>query len=152
MAIENIKTAAGATISISATLPATKDKAGFEAVTGLVALGEVTDLGEVGGSFGEATHVPLDSRLVQRLKTSFDAGTVAAAIAIDKADAGQILARTKLMTDDNVTVKITLPTGHVIWFIGLVMSFPINIGSVDNIISSTLNLAINSEPLVDIPA
>jgi hypothetical protein len=151
MGIENIQTAAGAKVSISATLPATMDSTGFDALT-YTLIGEVTDAGEVGGTYGEVTHVPLDSRLVQRLKTSFDAGMQTLQLAVDPDDAGQGIALTALHSDDMVAIEVELADGTLIQFIALVMSFPINIGSVDTIVNTSISLAINSYPLVTFPA
>jgi hypothetical protein len=147
MAIENIQTAAGTTFKVSASLPATVDAAGFGALT-YTLVGEVTDAGEVGGSYGEATHTPLDSRLVQRLKTSFDAGTQTVQLAVSDSDAGQGILLTALHSDDNIAVEITLPDDTKIYYIGLVTSFPYNIGSVDTIVNTSVTMAINSKPLV----
>lgn len=149
MPIENIQTAAGATFAVSAALPATLDEAGFtDAGMTYTTVGEVTDAGEVGGSYGEATHTPLDSRLVQRLKTSFDAGTQTLQMAVSSADAGQGIILDALHSDANIAVKITLQDGTTVYYIGLVTSFPYNIGSVDTIVNTSVTMSINSQPIV----
>jgi hypothetical protein len=147
MAFANIRTAAGTVVSASTTAPATEDGTGYAALT-WTAVGEVTDAGNIGGQWGEATHTPLSSRIVQALKTTFDAGTQDLQVAIDKDDTGQELLRTAFMSDNLISVKIALPTGEAVYYRALVMSNPINIGSADGIVSSTISLRINSYPVV----
>ena len=147
MAIENIQTSAGVTIAVSTTLPATDDAAGYGALT-FTNVGEITDGGEIGGTYGEVTHTPLDTRLVQALKTSFDAGSQTLALAVYMADGGQTILLNKLHSDDLIAVAVTLKDGTKIYYKALVMSFPINIGSVDTIVNTSVGLRINSYPVI----
>jgi len=147
MAIENIQTSAGTVISICASLPTAQTEVAYGLLT-FTAIGEITDGGEVGGTYGEATHTPLSSRLVQGLKTSFDAGTQTLQLAVDTADAGQALALTALHDDSDYAFKIVMQDGSIIYYQGKVMSFPINIGSVETIVNTSISVRINSYPIV----
>ena len=66
-----VQTTAGATIGISATLPATNDAAGYAALT-FSLIGEVTDLGEFGREYATVTHNPIASRRTIKRKGSFN--------------------------------------------------------------------------------
>jgi hypothetical protein len=73
-----VRTSAGSTIAISATLPATFDEAGFSAA-GVVfkEIGEVTNIGEHGREYAKVTFQPLRTRATQKRKGSYDPGTIA---------------------------------------------------------------------------
>lgn len=149
MGIENVQTSAGAVIAISASTPATLDDdatGGFPSLT-YTTIGEVTDGGTIGGTYGEATHVPLDTRLVQSLKTSFDAGNQTLQLAVYPDDAGQTIALDNLHVDAAVSISVTLQDGSVIYYLAQVRSFPINIGTVDTIVNTSIELRINSYPV-----
>ena len=85
-----VQTSAGTTIAISAVLPATDDAAGYNALT-WAAIGEVTDLGEFGREYATVTHNPVASRRTIKRKGSYNDGTMALQLALDRDDAGQIL-------------------------------------------------------------
>lgn len=139
-----VQTSAGTTIAISAALPATDDAAGYNALT-WAAIGEVTDLGEFGREYATVTHNPVASRRTIKRKGSYNDGTMALQLALDRDDAGQILVKTALASDANKAFRITYQDGSKDYFSAMVMSFKTNVGSVDQILSGSINLEINTD-------
>lgn len=136
-----VRTAAGATIGISATPPSTYDKSGWEALTPTL-IGEITDLGEFGRDYAKVEHKPLASRAVQKRKGSYDEGTVTLGLGLDNKDAGQILLKTASKSDSDYYFCVTLQSGDKYFFPAQVMSFKTNVGSVDNIVNASVSLEI----------
>ena len=138
-----VQTSAGTTIGISAGLPATDDAAGYGALT-FTPIGEVTDLGEYGKVFNLVTHNPIATRRTEKFKGSFNEGSISMGIGEDTSDAGQILLDTAVESDANFSFEITAQDGDIDYFQAKVMSKTVNVGSVDSIRSSTVQLEITS--------
>lgn len=151
MPASNVMTSAGSTIALTATAPATFDASGYGALT-YTTIGEVTDLGEFGKVYAVVTHNPLASRNTVKRKGSYNNGSVAIQLALDEDDAGQTLAETALDSDDSYTFEVTLQNGAVYYFTAQVTSFPIQVGSVDQITTATLNVEIDSDDIVKVAA
>ena len=136
-----VRTAAGATIGISATAPTAYTKTGWEAAT-FTTVGEITDLGEFGREYTKVEHKPLATRATQKRKGSYDEGSISLGLGLDNKDAGQILMKTASQSDSDYYFCITLPTGDKYFFPAQVMSFKTNVGSVDNIVNASVTLEI----------
>ena len=136
-----VRTAAGATIGISATAPTTFNKTGWEAAT-FTPIGEVTDLGEFGREYNLVTHNPLATRATQKKKGSYNEGAISLGLGLDNKDAGQILLKTASQSDNDYYFCITLQSGDKYFFPAQVMSFKTNVGSVDNIVNASVTLEI----------
>lgn len=137
-----VQTVAGTEIHISAAQPATFDAAGYAAVTGWAKIGEITDGGSHGKTFAEVTHSPIDTRMVQKFKGSINIGTKTLNLGIDDDDAGQILLKTALDSDDDFSFKVTYQDGAIDYFQAKVMSFEKAATSVDSIRTATVNLGL----------
>lgn len=138
-------TSAGTTLGISASAPATFSEAGFEILV-YTEIGEITDIsGDIGRSYNLVTHNPLATRGTKKFKGAFNSGSVTLQLAIDRADAGQILAKAALLSDADYSFQITFQDGTVTYFRGKVMSFPVNPGSVDSITSGTITIEITAD-------
>lgn len=138
-----VQTSAGTTIGISAGLPATDDAAGYGALT-FTPIGEVTDLGEYGKVFNLVTHNPIATRRTEKFKGSFNEGSISMGIGEDTSDAGQVILDTAVESDANFAFEITAQDGDIDYFQAKVMSKTVNVGSVDSIRSSTVQLEITS--------
>ena len=139
------RTSAGTTLGISATLPATFDEAGFDAVTHTL-IGEVTDIGgDIGRVYQLVTHQPLASRADVKKKGGYNSGSVTVSLAIDDDDAGQQLAEAALNSDANYSFALTLQDGSIRYFEAIVMSFPVNVGGRDAITSGQIMLEITAQ-------
>jgi hypothetical protein len=142
----NAQSSAGTTISISATLPASYDATGFGNVaTVYTPIGEVTNIGEFGKVYTLITHNPLATRKTEKLKGSYNNGSATLALAIYKADAGQILASTASDSDAAYAVKVVYQDGSIDYFTALVMSFTTNPAGVDDILSGSINIELDND-------
>jgi hypothetical protein len=134
-------TTAGSTLALSATLPATYDATGYNALSWTV-VGEVTDLGEAGKAFNTVNHSPVGSRRIIKLKGSFNNGSLQFQFGRDFSDAGQTAFLTALGVDTAYSFRMVLQNGKKLYFTGLVMDFKYKVGSVDQVTaaSSTVEL------------
>lgn len=138
-------TSAGTTLAISAGSPASFNQAGFEALS-FTEIGEITSVdGDVGRSYALVTHNPLASRATQKYKGSYNSGSLTLPLAIDRADAGQIIAQAALTSDSAYSFKMTMQDGTVIYLRGLVMAFPLTAGGTDAITSGTITIEITAD-------
>lgn len=138
-------TSAGTILGISSAAPLTFNEAGFEALS-FTDIGEITDItGDIGRVYNLVTHNPLATRATQKFKGSYNSGSVSISLAIDRADAGQILAKTALTSDADYSFKITFQDGTVTYFRGKVMSFPTTPGNVDSITAGTITIEITAD-------
>lgn len=141
-------TAAGATIAISAGVPATHDQTGFAALTYTV-IDEVTDLGEgYSRVYNAVEYSPLATREVQTRKGSYSSGAATIMFAVDFADAGQDLLRTAAASDALHSFKVTLQDGSILYFQALVMGDALTISTIDNIVMQTAELRIQNGGVV----
>lgn len=138
-----VRSSAGTTIHLSAATPATFDSTGYAALT-YTAVGEVTDLGEFGREYNLITHNPIGSRGTVKLKGSFNEGSITMQLGLDTDDAGQILAKTASTSDADYSFKITTQNGDVYYFQAKVMSFKVNVGSVDTVTSASIMLELTT--------
>lgn len=139
-----VRTSAGSTIAISATIPATFNEAGYEALVDWSTIGEVTDLGEFGREFALVTHNPVGSRGTVKKKGSFNEGSMTLQLGLDTDDAGQIKAQAAALSDNDYSFRVTLQSGDVFYFQAQTMSFKIGVGSVDQITAATITLELTT--------
>lgn len=140
-------TSAGSTIAISAALPASLTKTAYAALS-YTEIGEITDGGSVGRTYNIVNHNPLKTRGTVKLKGSFDDGNVQVQAAYAPGDAGQVLVQTALDDDDYYSFKETLQDGTIIYYQAQVTSAPVNVGGVDSVTGTTINLAVKSGTIV----
>lgn len=138
-----VQTTAGSTLGIVAAAPATFDVTGYEALT-FVNIGEITDLGEFGREYALVTHNPIGSRGTQKLKGSFNEGTMTLQLGLDESDAGQDLLQTAVDDDASYSFCVTLQDGSKYYFRALAMSFKRQPGSVDQVTAATCTLEITT--------
>ena len=146
------QTAAGATLAIATTAgaPTTVDAAGYAAKT-YTAVGEITNIGEFGREYALVTHQPLSTRGVKKGKGSFNNGTLNPTLALDSDDAGQILMKTALNSDESYAFLVTLQDGTKYYMMAKVMSFKPNVGGVDDVVTAAPTLEIDSDDIVEVP-
>ena len=138
------QTSAGASIALSASAPATYDAVGFAALT-FTALGEVTNIGEFGRVYNLVTHNPLATRRTEKYKGSFDDGSLSLDLAVDRTDAGQILAKAALASDDSYSFQVTYQDGTIDYFSAKTMSFTTNPASVDSILAGSIAIEVDND-------
>lgn len=137
-------TSAGASISMTASEPATNDAAGYAALT-FTPIGEVTEIPEFGREYNEVTHIPLATRATVKRKGSFNDGTYTITGGRDVDDAGQTLLAAALASDADHYVKVETQQGEIFYMAVQVMSYKTNIGNADQIVNFSAVLSINSE-------
>ena len=142
--MSGVETVAGTRISISAAKPATYNEAGYEAVTTWAKVGEITDGGSHGRTYNEVTHGPIDTRGTQKFKGSFNEGTKTLQLALDSSDAGQLIVKQALASDDSFSFKVEYQGGDVDYFQALVLSFQKATAGVDSIRSATVQLSLTT--------
>lgn len=143
------QTAAGSKLYVSAALPATYDKTGFEALT-WVEVGEVTEIPQHGKNYNIVNHSPLGTRQIIKRKGSYDNGAMDIPYAYDLSatpDAGQALLLSALDDDDSYAFWIDIKQQKAHYFSGQVTSAPTTVGSVDSIVMKNTNIAIDDDVL-----
>lgn len=142
-----VQSSAGASLAISAAIPASFNATGYAALT-YTTVGEVTNIGEFGKEFELIEHAPLASRGVKKFKGGYNNGTIEPEIALDPDDAGQILMETASNSDAKYSFKITLQDGTIYYLMGLVMSFRPNVGTVNDLIMAAASIEVDSPEIV----
>ena len=139
----SVSTAAGTTVGIVLSAPATFDAVGYAALT-FVNIGEITDIPDFGREFELITHKPLSSRGTVKKKGGFNEGTIDLKLGLNTDDAGTLLLKAAALSDVDYSFKIAHPTGDVYYFRALTMSFKVGTGSSASIITATCKLELQT--------
>lgn len=139
-----VMSSAGSALALSAVLPATQDAAGYNALT-WTNIGEVTDVGELGKEFNLITYTPLASRRVQKLKGSYNQGSMQLQMGRDTSDAGQTALRTARDSDNPYAFRLTLQNGTKMYFQAMTMGYKTSVGSTEQITSASATLELTSD-------
>lgn len=125
----------------------------FEAITSgdWTEVEEIESLGDLGDNSEVATFTSLKDRRVRKMKTTRDAGTMAVVCGRDPLDEGQIALVAAEREDFNYAFKVVLAdkrgeaySPSTLYFAGMVMSQPINLGGVQDVTKRTFNVGVNS--------
>ena len=138
-----VYSSAGSTLKISAAIPATFTNTAYAALS-FVEIGKITDLGEFGREYALITSNVLGSRSTEKFKGSFNEGTVAISALLNNTDAGQVIAKSALESDEDHSFVITTQNGDMYYFQAKVMTFKTVIGSTDAMTTATLTLELTS--------
>jgi len=140
----------GTTVSVSNTIPANLNAAGYAALT-YTLVGEASEMPEFGGEQALVTFTPLQTGIVEKRGGSIDYGEVTLPLALSRTDAGQLILENKanqaIGTDKRVTVRVTLPDTTNFYFVAQVRSFKQMVGGVDAITMANTILA-RTSPVV----
>lgn len=137
-------TSAGTTLAISASLPASYNETGFEALS-YTDVGEITVLPVYGKQFNITPHTPLGDRKTYKFKGSYDNGDVAIEAAKDYDDAGQLIVQAALESDDSYSFEVTMNDGSIEYFTAKVYGYPTEVNDVNSITKTRIMLAIDSD-------
>lgn len=145
-------TAAGSTLAICATLPATEDAAGYGALT-WIEIGQIEKLGAIGATYAKVEFKPLKGP-VQKHKGSVDYGSLQPSMALDESDAGQTLMRTAAddATSKLYAFRVTYSTGDKRYFQGRVFGMPENTENADSILMANPTVEISTKTVPGAPA
>ena len=133
----NYSTTSGAVIAIGPEA-ATKDAAGYEAVT-VLDIGGVTNIGAFGKVWNTATLTPLADEQVIELKTSFNLQHPELTLAIDVDSEGQAAAEAANDTHLFYTIKVTKQNGDAFFVTAQVSGFSVDF-SADSFENGTISL------------
>lgn len=142
-----VKLSVGTAISIAASEPATYDDTGFSALS-FTEIGEVTSLGEFGGTAQITQHIPLKTGIVAKRKGSIDYGTAALQIGRLVGDAGQDLLKAGFdgaAAYDVHSFKIEDVDGNISYFTGLVGSFTTIFNDANTVTGVGCNLELDNK-------
>ena len=144
MAISKVRTSAGTTLSVSASAPATYDNTGFAALS-FTAVGELVDLGSFGKKYNLVSFSPLGDRKVVKRKGSYNNGTLALKMGSAPTDAGQIAMQTGSTSDNSYSFKVQTQSGSIFYFSGQIMSWMLEVGSVDQIMGASCDVELDND-------
>ncbi|MBS0424612.1 MAG: hypothetical protein JSR71_09375 [Proteobacteria bacterium] len=145
----SVTSISGATLAITATLPATYDAAGYGATTIIwTAIGKIDNIGNHGVKANVATHTPIDTAVITKIKGSKDYGSMQMSMGSVPTDAGQILLNTASESNNHYSAKLTYPDGEIHYLDVLVSSFEYKDGSVNDISGLQVNLEVCKKPVV----
>jgi len=138
-----VRTTAGSTFKVSATAPATYDVSGYAALT-WTAVGEITDLGEFGREYALVTHNPINNRITQKFKGSYNEGKMSLKLGLDTDDAGQVIMKAGSTSDAARFFEVTDQKGDKYYFPAMVMTWKVGLASVDSITAASCDLELTS--------
>lgn len=150
-----LQTMKGATLAISATLPATYDAAGYGA-TGVTftTIGHVETFGEHGGDANVNTFTAVGSGVTEKFKGSVNYGALSLTLGCMPSDAGQDLVEAAFASTNRYSVKLSYPartgesTGEIHYLDVLVTRRVWQDGSVDDIRKLSATFEICRAPVV----
>lgn len=148
-----VQTTTGMVVSVSAASPAAYTQTGFEDLT-FTEIGEVTSVGEYGGSANEVEHTPLKSGEIQVFKGVINNGSPSFEYANDSSDAGQLILQAGFNGAEKFTLhsfKIEYSDGETDYFTSYIFSATKNPGGSDTIVSGTAALR-NQAAAITVPA
>lgn len=144
----DIFSSVGTKISVDDAAPATITEAGFAALT-FALVGEASEVPAFGAEAALATHTPLATGVVNKRRGSVNYGSVTIPMALSETDLGQAILKAAGLADpgmsSQVSVKVELANGDVLYFTAEVMSFRTNIGNADAISMAEVTLELNSK-------
>lgn len=148
-----LQTMSGATLGISASLPATYDATGYNALT-YTSVGHVEDFGEHGGEKQVSQFVAVADSVVQKFPGAINYGSLALMLGCMSSDAGQDVIDAAFASRNRYSVKITYPlrtgevTGEIHYLDVLVVRRTWQDGSVDNVRKLSATFEICRAPVV----
>lgn len=143
-------TSTGATLEVSASLPATEDETGYDALT-YTKIGGITNLGAFGASAAVVESNQLDNIITGKYKGQLNQGSMSIDSEYDPEDAGQAIMFTAVedvttggAAFDRHSFKLTYQTGDVRYFGGKVFTATENVGGVNAMVAGSLNVEIET--------
>ena len=144
-----INSAAGATLAISASLPATYDASGYGATTiTYTAVGEVENFGSHGVTAAVTEFTPVDTSVVTKVKGSKNYGTKSLTLGSIPGNAGQIILKAASESTARYSVKITYPDTSIHYLDVLVSKYEQQDGAVNDIQKISCDFAVCRAPVI----
>ncbi len=144
-------TAAGSKVYISSVAATASNQTEFEALT-WHEIGEITRVGDFGTEYSDISVNTINGRLTQHHKGSYDEGMLDLTVFADPSDEGQTTARTALSDDNNFGIKITLNDSggtnpSTYYYLGRVMSYRRSVSEVNSMVTASIGIALNTDPV-----
>ena len=144
-----INSLSGATLAISASLPATYDAAGYGATTiAYTACGEVENHGNHGVTAAVTEFTPADTAVVAKVKGSKNYGTMSMTLGHLPSDAGQVILKTASESNAHFSLKITFQDTSIHYLDALVSKFEYTGGTVNDVLKLNVDFAICRAPVI----
>ena len=142
-----VMTSTNAKIFVSTSAPATRDEAGYAALS-YTEVREITSITPYGTMVSPVEFNTLSGGAKFTAKGQRDYGGVTGEYVYDSDDAGQNLVRADVLSSTSeLSVKILLPDGHVSYSAGPSLNGQRNIGSANNMINGNFDIRFNYEPV-----
>lgn len=145
-----INSLSGATIAITASIPATYDAAGYgsTAIT-WTPIGEVENFGNHGGTKNITEFTPVDTATVAKVGGSKNYGTMSLMIGSIPGNAGQALLETAFeAANTHYSIKLTYPDTSIHYIDVLVAKYEHQDGAVNDVLKLAVDLAVCRKPVV----
>lgn len=142
----NINT--GATIGTSATLPATFDATGYNALT-FIDIGEVVDVGELAKMYATINHQTVGRAYPQKLKDTYDIANVTLTLGRVFDNTGQVALATALSAAASYAFEIVLPSGDTAAFTGKVLKVGLGAVASGAVTTTVVEIAVDPETLYE---
>ncbi len=145
-----VETIAGATLAISANLPATYDVAGYSASAMVFTdVGQIEDHGSHGVKGNIVEFTPVDTAVVAKMKGSKNYGTKSIVIGSIPNDAGQVIMKAASESNNHYSVKVTYPDGEQHYLDVIVADYEYVNGTVDSVQKINAALAVCRAPVIN---
>lgn len=144
-----INSLAGATLAISASIPATYDASGYGATTQIyTAVGEIENFGNHGMSATVTEFTPVDTSTVAKVKGSKNYGMMTTSMADLPSNAGQVILKTASESNAHYSVKITYQDTSIHYLDVLVSKLEYQNGAVNDVMKLAVDFAICRVPVI----
>jgi len=144
-----VETIAGATLSVSADIPATFDEAGYASTDVVWTLcGEVENYGNHGVVATIVEFTPVDTAVVTKLKGSKNYGTMACTLGNLPSDAGQAILKLAAESNNHYSIRIIYPDTETQYLDVIVGSFEYVDGAVNDVQKVNVSLALARAPVI----
>lgn len=151
----NVVTIAGATLAISASIPATYDSTGYGGSNVIfTAVGEVENYGNHGVNATIVEFTPVDTAVTAKMKGSKNYGTMALTIGSVPGDAGQAILRAASESNNHYSIKMTYPLGgnevtpEIHYLDVIVSKFEYQDGAVNDVAKISCDLSLSRAPVI----
>jgi hypothetical protein len=145
-----VQTVTGATLYLSASIPATYDAAGYQASSMVYTeiAAEAESLGNHGGTAAVTQRKPIKTGVIAKAKGSKDYGTMSMTIGSIPGSAGQILLNAAFESNAHYSAKLLYADGEEHYMDVLVTKFEYQDGAADDNSNIGVDLALSRAPVV----
>lgn len=141
----------GTRVSVSASLPATYNQDGFEALT-YTEIGSAVSMSALGREFTDVTVTYLAQRSVAHRKGTYDYDMTELTVTVDEADAGQdILILAEQSPDNFISFKIVYSNGSTRYFTSQIWSYKEQGGDANAPRQVVVKFSVDARGFVEVP-